>query len=276
MAGNTTSYETAEFYCFWLWEYQRRNEKYVKGNAFAEDYNRKTGNIKSPKKGLTSEYILKRALKNKDIIEGKKDFHDYYYSNISSSLDDTGFVLTKEPDSNNKITAEIDISQPLESVLQGVGYYHKYYQVSSPRGEVIDEGRRQGDSEKRVDGSSNLLNFLYRNKKPKNFKVNVNVLPRAIGLWMWDYIKAKKLTDYKEGCVEATKAFEKFILKRNGHTDEEIKDFLEDKEPSKETGFTNIETALRETGLTGNDITFKKYYDNAEDCIREMKILPIK
>jgi hypothetical protein len=272
----STPFEIIQFYYFWLWEYQRRNEEYVKGNALAEDYNRKTGNIESPKKGLTSEYILKRALNNKDIIEGKKGFFDYYYSNISSLLDATGVVLTKEPDSNNKITAEIDISRPFESVLQGVRYYHKCYQDSSS----IDEGRRQGESEKGADGLLNLLKFLFENNKPKNFKVNINVLPRAIGLWMWDYIKANNLTDHEERWVKATKAYKIFLLKREGYTGEKIKIILGDKKPTKEKDKSTvniyIDTALRKTGLTGDDSTLRKYYDNAEDSIRGMKILPIK
>jgi hypothetical protein len=270
MDGNTPSYATAQFFYFWLWEYQRRNKKYVKGNAFAEDYNRKTGNIESPKKGLTSEYILKRALENKDIIEEKEDFFDYYYSDFAPSLDATGVKLTKEPDSNNKITAKIDISQPLESVLQGVRYYHKCFQVSSP----IDEGRRQGESEKRVDGLSNLLKFFCKTNKPK--KLILDDLPRARGLWMWDYIKENNLGGDSNGKVEAIKAYKRFLLKRECYTDEEIKIMLQDKIALEKTRVNLVDLEDKLVKARVRDITdkdLKRYITNTEKCIKELKVL---
>jgi hypothetical protein len=330
MRVSSTPFEIIQFYYFWLWEYQRRNEEYiidfddlvefvkrrlkktdinenyilwaVEGDAakrirkkkenkskkerpspiskdalyeevdkkaltaiekFAEDYNRKTGNIKSPKKGHTSEYILKCVLDNKNLFEDEIDFINEYYSDLSPTIYGAGIEVTKKPENNNKkITAEIDVSLPVESVVQAARFYYEFYQDYFPIGEHIDEDRKQKKVEAIVTGLSNLLSFFidYYGLKD-NFEVIDK--PRAIGLWMWDYIKKNKLTGVYRRSILAVEGYKRYILKGEGRTDEEIEVLLQSKKP------------LGVAGLEVVDGTLKKYFRNTDKCIKDMKVLQI-
>jgi hypothetical protein len=330
MRVRATPFEIIQFYYFWLWEYQRRNEEYIKdfddlvefvkrrlkktdidenhilwaveGDAakrirkkkenkskkerpspisndelykevdkkaltaiekFAKDYNRKTGNIKSPKKGHTSEYILKCVLDNKNLFEDEIDFINEYYSDLSPTIYGAGIEVTKKPENNNKkITAKIDVSLPVESVVQAARFYYEFYQDYFPIGEHIDEDREQKKVEAMVTGLSNLLSFFidYYGLKD-NFEVIDK--PRAIGLWMWAYIKENNLSDVYRKPSIAVKAYKIFILKKEGYTDEEIETKLQSKK------------ALKAAGLEVVDVTLKRYVKNTAKCIQEMEVLQI-
>jgi hypothetical protein len=341
MCEYATNKEKTKFYFFWRWEYQRRNEQYVKdfyslkkyvekrlkkkdidenfmlyaveGEAedrirkkkgvkiidesffeitkdeldkevdkkaleaidkFSEKYTMNPREIRSPQKGYTSDYILKRILENKEIIEKDDDFFTEYYFSLSQLLYDCGVKAKINPEDNNKIIADINLNGSSEHASQAVKFYHKFYKDYVPAGQESDENRSNKRFETIIEGLSELLSFLIKDLELTT--VTVNDPSRAIGLWLWDYIKENNLTDVSTRRAIAIKAYKKFKLKVNGCTDDEIKFLLLGKVRLKKEDIDEWQKEVIKNGIAGDDSTLRRDYDNAEDCIREVKILALK
>jgi hypothetical protein len=163
-----------------------------------------------------------------------------------------------------------------EHASQAVKFYHKFYQDYVPAGQESDENRSNKRFETIIEGLSELLSFLIKDLELTT--VTVNDPSRAIGLWLWDYIKENNLTDVSTRRAIAIKAYKKFKLKVNGCTDEEIITMLMSKKELKAAGvkLVPVDKERKKNGIAGDDSTLRRDYDNAEDCIREVKILALK
>jgi hypothetical protein len=306
---NNTEY--AEFWLFWTWQYACRNPDYKKAHKKHKKLLENLRKLEAQKnedrqylQGISDnvEARLKWAQKkaadqraaagsaNYSTAETKwldflgkcrvkfgwepwKDPEDHRSSTVI--LDDifchkskpnrvvAGFfpVIQDHPTWNledpNRFRFTVDLRKPLEQILAEVEYYYEREKLSRENPKKLKKRER----DRLKDLHSKLIKYLVGRRKEDGFSER-NELGRAIGLWLWD-LKDQRPPKYS--VREAIRNLDKKIdFGQIGFASVDSDKYGPDNEWDEKA---DPDRTYR---------TFSRYYKTTDECIKKMRILPIK
>ncbi len=202
---NVDPMEYAEYWIFWLWQYTSRNPEYLdaynkyhndilplqsdneKRKAFEQRCMEQFGvcPYKDPNDNSSIKKILSEALHGHlrkeldgfiDVFEG-----DYYLRRVD--LEKSTFVNNVGMDSDGIQVYIADLDRPLPDLIAELSYWHNKSEASSYIPFLLDDT---------ADVEQQYIEFM----KKEDAKIiyhsikkifQLDDIPRAIGLWLWDY-----------------------------------------------------------------------------------------
>lgn len=216
-----------EFYWFWKWEYLRRKEGIY--NVVLHEEESGSGEIirvSAPGYVMTSTEILKFILavetlpaKSSEEVETEEEevLPAMGLEEAEAIFGASGAVKLMSWSRPKKVQVEIDFENPLRQVLAEIGALQGWVEDQPPEGETYIDLNDRGRAFRYEAAWERLPTKIKRVVEKRNHT------PRAVGLWLYDYIKDKYGDDFPRGGIaEAIRALrETFDLKSYTASDSE-------------------------------------------------------
>jgi hypothetical protein len=250
MSSTTSdSASVVNFWQFWLWQYTSRNKEYreeyavyqnrikdksrtVRDEAFSALYDKFKCFPKDPQEDSCSDKILQCA-------QNKK--YDKLVTNFICKKYDS---FTTYIHSEDEFDYKVDLKKPIDQVLAEVSYWYQIRSLAKQHPLMNDEAYL-----KEYSKIQDRLIYQFIKHSPEQFNIDYEM--RAVGLWLWDFVKKKDFAEIKRGQVyQGIKTLDQKIN-------------LLDK------GFGSIEEDSTKRKL-------ERYYKLTDNCINNRKVLPLK
>lgn len=245
--------KTMQHYCFWLWEYQRRNNTYrakyqqyanpspprvIDNTSFGKIYTAPTEKIlfeifmifgrrtKDPQIGPNSQDILS------EMLDGNFKFPQYTLSEMEPLfIRDTRFICRQEGVKFKHPVAEkdairlainvekepLDPHKKLKKIQKLVALVYYRHQIDMSMDDLLGQEHIGVDADRKaLLAYLEVLNDIRMERGPQKIKKETDV-SRAVGLWLWDYTSQNEV-----GALEAEEEIFKQFDKLYNH-----KQFLE-------------------------------------------------